>query len=77
MKKSILEKKVEKVLEKIRPYINLHGGDVQLEGIEGRTVTLKISGACVGCALADFTYNETVGNLIKEKVPEIKKIIII
>jgi Fe-S cluster biogenesis protein NfuA len=68
---------VESVLKKVRPYIKMHGGDVQLEAINGKTVILKISGACVGCALADLTYNNTVGGLIKKEIPQIKKVVII
>ena len=72
-----MEKKVNKILGKVRPYIQMHGGDVILLEVEKGTVTLKIYGACVGCALADLTYNKMLGTLIKEEIPEIKKVEII
>jgi len=71
------EKKVNKVLDRVRPYIQMHGGDVMLVEAKKGTVTLKIYGACIGCALADLTYNKTLGTLLKEEIPEIKKVIII
>lgn len=69
--------KVETVLKKIRPYIQMHGGDVQLVEVKAGVVKLKICGACVGCPLADLTYNKTMGALIREEVPQIKKVVII
>jgi Fe-S cluster biogenesis protein NfuA len=72
-----MEKKVNKILGKVRPYIQMHGGDVILVEAKKGTVTLKIYGACVGCALADLTYNKMLGTLIKEEIPEIKKVEII
>jgi Fe-S cluster biogenesis protein NfuA len=55
----------------------MHGGDVRLVEIKGSIVTLKIFGTCVDCPLANLTYNKMVGALIKEKMPKIKKVVII
>lgn len=79
-----MHEKVEKIIEKVRPYIQMHGGDVVLlEVVEespstgsGLIVKIKVSGACVGCALANQTYNGMLSGMIKEEVPEIKNIII-
>lgn len=70
-----LRDKVERVLEKIRPFVRSHGGDVAVVKIDGATATLAMSGRCVGCALADLTYNQMLKSLIDESVPEIKEII--
>ncbi len=71
------EIKIEKILDKVRPYIQMHGGDVQLAGIENGVVSLRIYGACADCSLADLTYNKIIGTLIKKEVPQIKKVITI
>ena len=76
MKNKTTEEKIEAVLAKVRPYVQMHGGDVQLLGFKAGTATLAVSGTCVGCALADLTYNKMVGTLIKEKVPAVKEIMI-
>ena len=68
----------------MRPYIQMHGGDVELVDIveedpstsSGQVVKLKVSGKCVGCEFHDQTFNNMLGNMIKEKIPEIKEIII-
>lgn len=68
--------KIEAVLKRVRPYIEMHGGNVELIEVKADAVVLKISGACAGCPLAGLTYNELIATLIKEKAPEIKKVIL-
>ena len=68
--------KVEAVLTKVRPYIQMHGGDVALVGIEKGVVTLNISGACAHCSMADLTYNKLIGGLLMEEVPSIKNVVL-
>jgi Fe-S cluster biogenesis protein NfuA len=77
MARTRIETKIEKILEKVRPYIKLHGGDVRLVAVKNGIVSLKISGTCANCPLADLTYNKMVGMLIKQEAPQIKKVIII
>ncbi len=62
-------------MSKVRPYIKSHGGDVELTEIKGKTVTLEVGGVCASCPLAKLTYNKVVRDLIKEKVPEVEKVI--
>lgn len=70
------EAKIEALLDKVRPYVAMHGGDVRLQKVEGDTVTLKIYGACVDCPLADLTYNRMIGSLIREAVPQIQNVVL-
>jgi len=67
---------VEKILDRVRPYIQMHGGDVKLVRIKDGSVTLEISGACAHCPLAYMTYNEMVAGLLQEEIPEIKNIVL-
>jgi Fe-S cluster biogenesis protein NfuA len=74
MKTDKTTKKVEEVLKKVRPYIQMHGGDVALVGVEKGIVTLNITGACAHCSLADLTYNNLITGLLREEVPGIKDV---
>lgn len=71
-----MQEKIEKIIEKMRPYIQMHGGDVSLLEVKDGIVKLKVSGACVGCGMHDETFNGMLGGMIKEEVPEVKNIII-
>jgi len=74
MKPSRTTQKVEEILKKVRPYIQMHGGDVTLVGVEKGIVTLNISGACAHCSLADLTYNNLIAGLLREEIPGIKNV---
>ena len=71
-----MESEVKTVLDKVRPYIQMHGGDVHLAGIKDGIVTLSVSGACVGCPLADLTYNRMLGEVLKKEVAGIKGVVL-
>jgi Fe-S cluster biogenesis protein NfuA len=72
-----MEQKVQKIIKKIRPYINMHGGDVCLVDIKNDIVKLKVTGTCTNCSLSDLTYNKMLGGIIKDEIPEIKEIVIV
>jgi len=74
MKKT--EEKIREILDKVRPYVKMHGGDVVLARYKKGEAVLAISGACVDCTLADLTYNQMIGSIIKKEIPVVKKIII-
>jgi Fe-S cluster biogenesis protein NfuA len=63
------------LLDKVRPYVAMHGGDVQLLRVEEGTAYLKTYGACVGCGLADATYNKTIGPLLIKEVEEVTDVV--
>ena len=68
--------KVEGLLDKVRPFIRSHGGDITLlECLDGR-VRLSISGTCSHCSLADITYNKMVRELVEKEVPEVREVVI-
>lgn len=70
------EEKIHKILEKVRPYIQTHGGDVSLRSVIGETATLRIEGACVHCPLAELTYNKVIRKIILEDVPEVTSVVL-
>ena len=65
------ERKVEKVLNKIRPYIQRDGGDVSLERLEGSVAYVRFHGACVGCMRLDDTFYGGIRDLLLEELPEL------
>lgn len=69
-----MQEKVQKIIDKVKPYIVMHGGDVCLVDIKDGIVKLKVSGACAHCSLSNETFNLMLGGMIKEEVPEINDI---
>ncbi len=71
-----MEKKdVEKALAKIRPMLQADGGDVELVGVEGGVVKLRLKGACAGCPVAEMTLKQGIERVLKEQIPEVKEVV--
>lgn len=75
-KKTATMGNVGSVLEKIRPYIKMHGGDFSLVDVKDGIVTMTITGACSHCEMADLTYNTLIAGLLRDEVDGIKGILI-
>jgi len=69
-----LEDKINKILDDVRPGIQMDGGDVELKSVKDGVVELKIKGACQGCPMAYLTFGSGIGQRLKEKIPEIKAV---
>jgi Fe-S cluster biogenesis protein NfuA len=70
-----MKEKIEKALEEIRPSLQADGGDIQLVDVEDGIVKVRLSGACSGCPMSAMTMSFGVETAIKEKVPEVKKVV--
>ncbi|MDO4413952.1 MAG: NifU family protein [Erysipelotrichaceae bacterium] len=66
--------RIEHTINKIRPYIQADGGDVQLIDYEDGVVTVSMLGACAGCMAIDTTLNEGIQALLMDEIPEVKKV---
>jgi Fe-S cluster biogenesis protein NfuA len=69
-----IQKRVQNALDEIRPQIQLDGGDVELVAVEKETVKVRLTGHCAGCPMSAMTLKNGVEALVKERVPEIKKV---
>ena len=70
-----IEAKINAVLERIRPYLQIDGGDVMLDKVtdEG-IVELKLLGACNSCPLRPMTLRAGIERALMNDIPEIKRI---
>ncbi len=70
--------KVNKALDKIRPYLQSDGGDISLVEItDDKVVKVKLSGACHGCPYSEMTLKAGVEQAILKEVPDIKEVVAI
>lgn len=67
-------KLVKKTIEKVRPYIQGDGGDVEFVKLENDIVYVRVHGACVGCMALDATLKDGVEALILDEVEGIKEV---
>jgi Fe-S cluster biogenesis protein NfuA len=69
-----MEEQVKSAIDKIRPMLQGHGGGIEFVKIEGKTVYVRLQGACAGCAGAMMTMKQGVERQIKESVPEVEAV---
>lgn len=67
--------KIKEILEKIRPYLNQDGGDVEFVKFENGICYVRLKGACAGCMFADMTLQNTVEEMLVSEIPEVIKVI--
>lgn len=70
-----LEKKVNNVLEQIRPYLQADGGDIKFLNLtEDNVVNVELQGACGTCPYSVMTLKNGVEEAMKKALPEIKAV---
>jgi Fe-S cluster biogenesis protein NfuA len=73
---SVLER-VQAVLHDLMPLLRVDGGGLELDRIEGDTVYVRLTGACIGCPGADITLRYGIESAVTEAIPEISRVIAI
>lgn len=73
--KELIIKKIENVLDQIRPYIQQDGGDIKfVELTNDNVVNVELQGACGTCPYSMMTLKGGVENAMKKAIPEIKSV---
>ncbi len=71
-----IRERVKKALEKVRPYLQSDGGDIDfIDVTDDMTVKVRLTGACYGCPFSMQTLKAGVEQAIMKEVPEIKRVI--
>ncbi|MFJ3576320.1 NifU family protein [Streptomyces rubiginosohelvolus] len=71
--------RVGQALDKVRPYLGSHAGDVEVAGLdtdaaEGPTLRLRLRGSCDGCPSSTQTVRWTIEEAVARLAPEIAHI---
>lgn len=65
---------VKKAIEKIKPYIQRDGGDVEFVELKDDIVYVSVHGACLGCSALDETLKDGIEAIILDEVPGISEV---
>lgn len=66
-----IEEQIKKILNKIRPYLNSEGGDLEYLGFQDGIVYVRMLGACIDCGALDSTLKDGIEALLVENIPEV------
>ena len=66
---------IKTVIDKIRPYLQNDGGDVEFKRFENGIVYVTLVGACSNCPMALMTLQDGIENALVNEVPEVIKVV--
>jgi Fe-S cluster biogenesis protein NfuA len=69
-----LKTRVEQALERVRPLLRSHHGDVELVGITNGVVRLRMQGSCHGCPSSALTLKNAIEGAIYAAAPDVAAI---
>lgn len=64
----ITAEQVEAVLDRIRPALAAHSGNIELVRIEGQNVHVRLKGNCIGCPISEMTLKYGVERALREEI---------
>lgn len=70
-----MEDKIREVLDRLRPYLQRDGGDVELVGVEGKSAKVRLVGACGMCPSSTYTLKMGLEQAIRDEIPEFEELI--
>lgn len=72
--KEIIEE-IKAVINKVRPYLQNDGGDVEFKRFENGVVYVSLVGACSNCPMAIMTLQDGIENALISEIPEVIKVV--
>jgi Fe-S cluster biogenesis protein NfuA len=66
--------RVTQALDRVRPQLATHGGDVELLSLDDGVVRLRMKGSCHGCPSSAETLRQTIETAILDAAPDIAAI---
>ncbi|MEI8361062.1 MAG: NifU family protein [bacterium] len=71
-----MKNKIQAVLEKVRPSLQMDGGDVKLVSFDEATgeVKVELQGHCAHCPMSSITLKQGIEATLKAELPTVKKV---
>lgn len=70
-----IEKRIIEEIEKLKPFLQSDGGNIEYVKYEDGKVYVRLTGACAGCSMIDITLKEGIEEILISEIPEIKEVI--
>jgi Fe-S cluster biogenesis protein NfuA/nitrite reductase/ring-hydroxylating ferredoxin subunit len=66
-----LEDRVQEALDSVRPYMESHGGNVELVAVEDGVARMRLVGHCDGCPASEATLELAIKKALEEAAPDL------
>jgi Fe-S cluster biogenesis protein NfuA len=70
----VTRERVDAVLERVRPFLQADGGDIELLEVQGNSAKVRLTGMCAGCPSAHMTLYMGVEMALREEIREFEEL---
>ncbi len=70
-----VNERIKEEIEKVRPFLQGDGGDIEFVSFEEGVVHVKLSGACSNCSMIDYTLKDGIEEILVNEIPEVKSVV--
>ena len=71
-----MQERIKRSIEKVRPYLQRDGGDVEfVEYTDDKIVLVRLHGHCAGCPHSQMTVKNGIERQLMEDVPEVAGVV--
>ena len=66
----ITRERIQTVLDRVRPFLQADGGDIELVGVHGNSADVRLTGSCAGCPSALMTLHLGIEAALREDIAD-------
>jgi Fe-S cluster biogenesis protein NfuA/nitrite reductase/ring-hydroxylating ferredoxin subunit len=71
-----VDARIQRALDRVRPYLGSHAGGVQYLGVTGGVARLLLEGSCNGCASSTVTVELAIRGAVEDAAPEVTEVVV-
>jgi Fe-S cluster biogenesis protein NfuA/nitrite reductase/ring-hydroxylating ferredoxin subunit len=71
-----VDARIQRALDRVRPYLGSHAGGVQYVGVTDGVARLRLEGSCHGCPSSTATVELAISGAVKDAAPEVTEVIV-
>jgi Fe-S cluster biogenesis protein NfuA len=71
-----VDTRVQRALDRVRPYLGSHAGGVEYLGVTDGVARLRLEGSCHGCPSSTATVELAITGAVKDAAPEVDDVVV-
>jgi Fe-S cluster biogenesis protein NfuA/nitrite reductase/ring-hydroxylating ferredoxin subunit len=71
-----VDARIQRALDRVRPYLGSHAGGVEYLGVTGGVARLRLEGSCNGCPSSTVTVQLAIQGAIEDAAPEVTQVVV-
>jgi Fe-S cluster biogenesis protein NfuA/nitrite reductase/ring-hydroxylating ferredoxin subunit len=71
-----VDARVQRALDRVRPYLGSHAGGVEYLGVTGGVARLRLEGSCHGCPSSTVTVELAITGAVQDAAPEVTDVVV-